>query len=98
MHASGDAALLQALIQNLISNAWKSSATVAGAEIEFGRLPDGPRQTYFVRDNGVGFDMQFKDQLFKAFHRLHGDEIFAGAVDGGATCYFSLATVPASGT
>lgn len=84
MTAIGDATLLEMVIQNLISNAWKYSAKNKEAAIEFGRTVINGKDTFFVRDNGVGFDMSFRDKLFHVFERLHGDE-FEGSGIGLAT-------------
>lgn len=83
---SGDPGLLRVLMQNLLENAWKYSARLPQAEIEFGlmSLPSGER-AYFVRDNGAGFDMAFADQLFRPFSRLHHAEDYAGSGIGLAT-------------
>ena len=82
----GDPKLLRILMQNLLENAWKYSARQAEARIEFGqeRLATG-ETAYFVRDNGVGFDMQYADRLFTPFQRLHKPEEFAGSGIGLAT-------------
>lgn len=82
----GDSGLLRALMQNLLENAWKYTARTPRAEIEFGamQLASGER-AYFVRDNGVGFDMQFADRLFRPFSRLHRAEDYAGSGIGLAT-------------
>lgn len=80
----GDAALLEMVIQNLIGNAWKYSAGVSEAVIEFGRNKINGKDAFFVRDNGVGFDMAYFDKLFRVFERLHGEE-FEGSGIGLAT-------------
>lgn len=72
MVVMGDLALLRQLMQNLIGNAWKYSALKPLARIEFGFSTE--HSAFFVKDNGAGFDMAYKDDLFKAFHRLHGAE------------------------
>jgi PAS domain S-box-containing protein len=71
----GDATLLQQVFTNLIENALKFSRDRHPAQIEIGCLPDG---VMFVRDQGVGFDMRYADQLFGAFQRLHSEREFAG--------------------
>jgi signal transduction histidine kinase len=72
--AQGDPHLCAVALGNLIGNAWKYTARKAGAAIEIGADGAGPRRTFHVRDNGTGFDMRYADKLFRAFHRLHGDE------------------------
>jgi signal transduction histidine kinase len=74
----GDKRLLQIMLQNLLGNAWKYSAKNAKAEIEFGRMQHDNAPVYFVRDNGVGFDMTYADKLFKPFQRLHTITDFPG--------------------
>lgn len=85
MFVRGDEQLLQIAIENLIENAWKYSSTREIAEVEFGveQGVDGP--VYFVRDNGVGFDMRFIDKLFRPFQRLHPVGEFDGTGIGLAT-------------
>lgn len=80
----GDTALLELVIQNLIGNAWKYSAWVSEAVIEFGRKNVNGKDAFFVSDNGVGFDMNYRDKLFRVFERLHGAE-FEGSGIGLAT-------------
>lgn len=78
LSAWGDEGLLRLALDNLIGNAWKYSQNEPQAVIEFGcdSLEDEP--TFFVRDNGAGFDPRFSDNLFKAFGRLHNSKEFAG--------------------
>jgi light-regulated signal transduction histidine kinase (bacteriophytochrome) len=112
VQTKADPTLLAVVLENLLGNAWKFTSKTTRARIEFGRL-DAPAPVYFVRDNGVGFDMQYVNKLFGAFQRLHstsefpgtgiglatvariihrhGGEVWAeGAVDQGATFYFTL--------
>jgi len=73
----GDPAILRQVWANLIGNALKYSRTRDAAWVEIGW--DAPRKAYFVRDNGVGFDMQYASKLFGAFERLHGESEFEGS-------------------
>lgn len=72
--APGDQLLLQQMIGNLLGNSWKYTARQPAARIEFGKEVMGGQETFYVRDNGVGFDMTYRDNLFGAFQRLHGAE------------------------
>jgi signal transduction histidine kinase len=79
-----DRRLVSALVQNLLTNAWKFSAKVAEPAIEVRRWAEGPPDTFLVRDNGAGFDMAYAAKLFAAFQRLHAKE-FEGTGIGLAT-------------
>ncbi|MBO8141528.1 MAG: GAF domain-containing protein [Firmicutes bacterium] len=81
----GDRRLLRVVLENLLENAWKFSGTRAETVIEFGRTWQDERPVYFVRDNGVGFDMRYADKLFGVFQRLHGAGEFEGNGIGLAT-------------
>jgi light-regulated signal transduction histidine kinase (bacteriophytochrome) len=81
----GDPRLLRVVLDNLLGNAWKFSRNQARAKIEIGATGNSGPQTYFVRDNGAGFDMQYAGKLFNAFQRLHGDRDFQGSGIGLAT-------------
>ena len=83
LSAHGDARLLRALMENLLGNAWKFTSREPAARIELGRVGDSG--VFFVRDNGVGFDMAYADKLFTAFQRLHSDSEFPGTGIGLAT-------------
>jgi light-regulated signal transduction histidine kinase (bacteriophytochrome)/HAMP domain-containing protein len=76
--AQGDEILLRTVLENLLGNAWKYSAKKPHATIEFGKAANGAEPTFFVRDNGAGFDMAHADKLFKPFQRLHGHREFEG--------------------
>ena len=83
--AQGDPRLLRVLLQNLLENAWKYTRKTAHARIEFGRETAGGETAYFVKDNGVGFDMNYADRLFAPFQRLHDPKEFEGSGIGLAT-------------
>lgn len=84
--AHGDARWLGVVLENLFSNAWKFTAKQPRARIEFGSLPQHEGSlVFFVRDNGVGFDMAYADTLFRAFQRLHRRTEYPGTGVGLAT-------------
>jgi signal transduction histidine kinase len=85
MRAEADPRLLRAALENLIGNAWKFTSKAEKAHIEIGALRDGERTTFFVRDNGAGFDMTYANKLFGAFQRLHSVNEYAGTGIGLAT-------------
>ena len=87
MPVSGDERLLEILLDNLIGNAWKYTCRADHAEITVGETSIDGQRTFFVRDNGVGFDIQYADMLFTPFQRLHGDKEFPGDGIGLATAY-----------
>jgi light-regulated signal transduction histidine kinase (bacteriophytochrome) len=84
MVAMGDRTLLRLTLENLLGNAWKYTERQPSARIEFGTAVVDHEETFFVRDNGVGFDMTYADKLFHPFQRLHGQE-FEGTGIGLAT-------------
>lgn len=85
LHTHGDARLLRIALENLLNNAWKFSAGRTPARIEVGRTMQGGGETFFVKDNGAGFDMAFAGKLFGAFQRLHNAKEFSGTGIGLAT-------------
>jgi light-regulated signal transduction histidine kinase (bacteriophytochrome) len=74
----GDASLLKQVFTHLLSNAFKFSARTKNPIIEIGARPGNREHTYFIRDNGIGFEMQFAQRLFGVFGRLHPEEEFEG--------------------
>jgi light-regulated signal transduction histidine kinase (bacteriophytochrome) len=108
-----DRSMMRLVFVNLIANAIKFTRPRAAAEIEIGGFENERGVVVFVKDNGVGFDMQYSNKLFRVFQRLHGAAEFEGtgiglataqriihrhggamwadgAVDGGATFFFSV--------
>ncbi|MBI5360265.1 MAG: hypothetical protein HZA48_06745 [Planctomycetes bacterium] len=81
----GDENLLKVAMENLLGNAWKFTSKVPEARIEFGATRDNGIVTYFVRDNGAGFEMAYADKLFAPFQRLHSSVEFPGTGIGLAT-------------
>jgi PAS domain S-box-containing protein len=81
----GDRKLLAVLLDNLVGNAYKYSSRNSAPRIEFGQCQQEGENVYFVRDNGVGFDMQYADKLFGVFQRLHTADEFEGTGIGLAT-------------
>ncbi|MEA2712292.1 MAG: two-component system, sensor histidine kinase and response regulator, partial [Gemmatimonadales bacterium] len=82
---TGDSQLLKIAMENLLANAWKFTAKEPESRIEFGMMQAGGEATYFVRDNGAGFDMTYTDRLFGPFQRLHPQGEFPGNGIGLAT-------------
>ncbi len=83
--AEGDRGLLRILLENLLGNAWKFTSKRKQARIVFDQQPLNSPLTFFVRDNGAGFDMKYANNLFGAFQRLHAMDDFPGTGIGLAT-------------
>jgi two-component system NtrC family sensor kinase len=81
----GDARLLRVVLVHLLGNAWKFTTRRDHAKIELGSTRDVAWTSYFVKDNGAGFDMQYADKLFAPFQRLHAVHDFPGIGMGLAT-------------
>ena len=81
---SGDPGLLRIALKNLLGNAWKYTGKTSSPRIEFGEVTGQPG-TFYVKDNGAGFDMRFVDKVFGVFQRLHRADEFEGTGIGLAT-------------
>jgi len=75
---NGDCTLLRQVIINLLSNAVKFTRHKESAQIQIGSTSNGEETVFFVRDNGVGFDMRYATKLFGVFRRLHREDEFEG--------------------
>ncbi|MDD1678316.1 MAG: PAS domain S-box protein, partial [Methanomicrobiales archaeon] len=75
---SADPAMLKLVFQNLLSNSLKFTRSRAKGEIEVGSYPKGNRTVYYVKDNGIGFDMRYVHKLFGVFQRLHTASEYEG--------------------
>lgn len=80
LRCRGDSVLVRTVLENLIGNAWKYSSKAEAPAIEVGAGPadEGGSRTFFVKDNGAGFDMKEADRLFAPFQRLHKASEFEG--------------------
>jgi two-component system sensor histidine kinase/response regulator len=82
---TGDGQLLKIALENLLQNAWKFTGKQAEPRIEFGVTQTSGEPTYFIRDNGAGFEMTYAARLFGPFQRLHSQQEFPGNGIGLAT-------------
>jgi light-regulated signal transduction histidine kinase (bacteriophytochrome) len=80
-----DPGLLRILLTNLITNAWKYSQIRDEVVIEMGKTKKDQKDVYFIKDNGLGFDMKYYGKLFQPFQRLHAQEKIEGTGIGLAT-------------
>lgn len=78
MRVHADATLIRVVLTNLLQNAWKFTSHNTTAHIEFGVRDTDGQQTYFIRDDGAGFDMAYAQKLFGVFQRLHSVQDFPG--------------------
>jgi signal transduction histidine kinase len=78
LSATADRRLVKLVLLNLLGNAWKYTATTSQPRIAFGRSNHGEEPIFYVRDNGVGFDMACADRLFAPFQRMHSESEFEG--------------------
>jgi two-component system sensor kinase len=77
--AFGDPAMIRQVLYNLVSNAFKFTRRKPNPTIEIGFQESDNQNVYYVRDNGVGFDMQYSAKLFGVFQRLHSVDDFEGS-------------------
>jgi two-component system sensor histidine kinase/response regulator len=82
---TGDGQLLKIALENLLQNAWKFTGKQTEPRIEFGLTQTSGEPTYFIRDNGAGFEMTYASRLFGPFQRLHSQQDFPGSGIGLAT-------------
>jgi hypothetical protein len=80
-----DSTMIKSVMENLLGNSWKFTGKNGKALIEFGVIDANGQQVFFVRDNGVGFNMEYVNRLFGAFQRLHRHDEFEGTGIGLAT-------------
>lgn len=73
-----DPTLIRSVLQNLLENAWKFSSKKSKTKIAFGTIDFDGKMTYFVRDNGAGFNMKYTNKLYSPFQRLHQESEFPG--------------------
>jgi len=78
MIASGDAKLLRVVLHNLLNNAWKFTRNCNNPEIKMGILKRGLNRVFYIKDNGIGFDMKYAKKIFGIFQRLHTRDEFEG--------------------
>ena len=78
LDVDGDVQLLRLVFENLLGNAWKYTGKNEHSQIEFGSKQADGSSVYYIRDNGVGFDMRYVNKLFSPFQRLHTNEEFEG--------------------
>lgn len=80
-----DPVLINSMLRHLLENAWKFTAQHASAQIEFGATLQDGQTVYYIRDDGAGFNMAYRDKLFQPGQRLHGAHEFGGTGMGLAT-------------
>jgi light-regulated signal transduction histidine kinase (bacteriophytochrome) len=78
LKAYADDRLMEIVLENLLSNALKFSSKTLNPQIEFGKIVQNGVDTFFIRDNGAGFEMKYANKLFGTFQRLHKSTEFPG--------------------
>ena len=78
IYADCDASLMKIVFENLIRNAWKFTKHQTHPKIEFGKIIKSDDNVFYIKDNGVGFDMEYAGKLFTPFQRLHSADEFEG--------------------
>jgi light-regulated signal transduction histidine kinase (bacteriophytochrome) len=78
IHADADPRLIHLALENLLRNAWKFTSKKEKTHIEFGTVHQDGSTVFFIRDNGVGFDMQAAQKIFEPFKRVHKEKEFGG--------------------
>ena len=78
LHTNGDLVLMKVVLENILGNAWKYTSKKEVAKIEFGKTVHEGVDTFYVKDNGAGFDMTYAKKLFTPFQRLHTQSEFTG--------------------
>lgn len=82
-----DPRMMRIVFENLLGNAWKFTSKREHAIIEFGQKERTKERTFYIRDNGAGFDMKYADKLFGIFQRLHSVSDYPGTGIGLATVH-----------
>ena len=85
LQVEGDPSLMRTVLENLLGNAWKFTGRVEHPSIEFDFARHEDVDAFMIRDNGAGFDMRYRENLFRPFQRLHSDREFPGTGIGLAT-------------
>jgi light-regulated signal transduction histidine kinase (bacteriophytochrome) len=82
---NGDPILIEQALRNLMDNSWKFTSQKTKAKVEIGSKTENNEEIFFIKDNGIGFDMKYSDKLFVPFQRLHSKPEFPGTGIGLAT-------------
>ncbi len=85
LETSGDRAMVESVLQNLLENAWKYSSKSAAPTIKVAQHGEGGDRYFLVSDNGIGFDQKYAEKVFQPFQRLHDDSVYEGSGIGLST-------------